>query len=166
MFPDYRERVRRHEAAHFLVAYLLGLPVTGYSLDIGAAHVDVAEADLERRLFEMFLEEDQVNVYAVSVMAGVVGEATKFETVEGQTADLMDLQKVLNRTAGPAGSNRTAPLTNQQQQNATRWAAYTAARLLKNYAEEYEALQSVMERGGNLVECIQAIESAAAAKKK
>ena len=104
MFPDYRERVRRHEAAHFLVAYLLGLPVTGYSLDIGAAHVDVAEADLERRLIEKFLEEEQVNVYAVSVMAGVVGEATKFETVEGQTADLMDLQKVLNRTAGPAGS--------------------------------------------------------------
>ena len=165
VFPDYRERVRRHEAAHFLVAYLLGLPVTGYSLDIGAAHVDVAEADLERRLIEKFLEEDQVNVYAVSVMAGVVGEATKFETVEGQTADLMDLQKVLNRTAGPAGSNRTAPLTNQQQQNATRWAAYTAGRLLKNYAEEYEALQAVMGRGGNLVECIQAIEKAAAAKK-
>lgn len=141
------------------------MPVVSYSLDIGAAHVDVAEADLERRLIEKFLDEDQVNVYAVSAMAGVVGEATKFETVEGQTADLVDLQKILNRTAGPAGSNRTAPLTNAQQQNVTRWAAWTAARLLKNYAEEYEALQAVMERKGSLVECIQAIEGAAKAKK-
>ena len=45
VFPDYRERVRRHEAAHFLVSYLLGLPVAGYSLDIGSSHTDVAEAE-------------------------------------------------------------------------------------------------------------------------
>lgn len=35
VFPDYRDRLVRHEAAHFLIGYLMGVPITGYSLDIG-----------------------------------------------------------------------------------------------------------------------------------
>ena len=35
VFPDYRERVVRHEAGHFLVGYLLGVPVAAYSLTLG-----------------------------------------------------------------------------------------------------------------------------------
>ena len=36
VFPDYRERTTRHEAAHFLTGYLLGFPIANYSLMIGA----------------------------------------------------------------------------------------------------------------------------------
>ena len=36
IYPDYRERVLRHEAAHLLAGYLFGVPVTAYSLDLGA----------------------------------------------------------------------------------------------------------------------------------
>ena len=35
IYPDYRERVLRHEAAHLLAGYLFGVPVTAYSLDLG-----------------------------------------------------------------------------------------------------------------------------------
>jgi hypothetical protein len=35
IFPDYRDRVLRHEAAHFLVGYLLGVPIVYYDLAIG-----------------------------------------------------------------------------------------------------------------------------------
>eukprot|EP00951_Prasinocladus_malaysianus_P019293 scaffold155719_cov22-Prasinocladus_malaysianus.AAC.1 len=43
VYPDYRERCARHEAAHFLIGYLLGVPIAGYSLDVGRVHTDFAE---------------------------------------------------------------------------------------------------------------------------
>jgi len=47
VFPDYRERVVRHESAHFLVGYLCGIPITNYSVGIGSEHVAFAEAKLQ-----------------------------------------------------------------------------------------------------------------------
>ena len=154
VFPDYRERVRRHEAAHFLAGYLLGVPVTDYSLDINNPHTRFAELDLGRRLVEGELTPDQVNRYAIVCMAGVTGEAVWSETVAGQTADLIDLQAVLNRVR--------PRLSDRDQQAATRWAVWAAAVLLRQYTAEYEALQAAMEQGASLVECVRAIEGAAA----
>ena len=37
----------RHEAAHFLTGYLLGVPVVNYSLMLGKEHTDFAEAKLQ-----------------------------------------------------------------------------------------------------------------------
>ena len=164
LFPDYRDRVAAHEAGHFLVAYLLGLPVAGYSLDIGAAHTDVAEAAEERRLIEGTLDEPRAAVYAVAAMAGVAGEArwsgeAGDGSVQGQTADLMDLQKVLNRTR-----RGKAPLSAADQQNMTRWAVWTAARLLRDNAAEADAVKAAMARGAGLVEVVRAIEEATKSK--
>ena len=41
-----------HEAAHFLAGYLLGVPISGYSLEIGREHTEFAEAKLQQRIFE------------------------------------------------------------------------------------------------------------------
>ena len=114
VFPDYRERVLGHEAAHFLVGYLLGVPITGYSLSIGKEHVDFVEARIQQRLFQSKLEAQDIDQLAVVAMAGVASEAMEFEEIMGQTADLMDLQRLLNRASDK--------LSNMQQQDATRWA--------------------------------------------
>ncbi|XP_074318459.1 uncharacterized protein LOC141655271 [Silene latifolia] len=48
VFPDYQERLARHEAAQFLVGYLLGLPILDYSMDIGKEHVNLVNDKLEK----------------------------------------------------------------------------------------------------------------------
>ena len=142
----------RHEAAHFLTAHLLGVPVAGYNLMLGKEHTDLAEAALQRRLIEQTLEESEVDRLSVIAMAGATAEAMFYEEVMGQTADMFDLQRIMNRSG--------TKLNAQQQQNQTRWASYQAASLLKNNKNEYEALMEKMKIGAPVEECIKAIESA------
>lgn len=61
--------------------YLLGVPVVSYSLDIGRAHTDFAEAKLQQRLIERQLSDSEIDQLAIISMAGVASEATKYEEV-------------------------------------------------------------------------------------
>lgn len=79
VFPDYRDRVLRHEAAHFLVGYLLGVPALGYDLAIGREHTDFAEAKLQKRLFQSDLSAGDIDQLSVVAMAGVAAEAMEYD---------------------------------------------------------------------------------------
>lgn len=72
--------------------------------------------------------------------------------VLGQTQDMVDLQRILLR-----GNTK---LSDNAQQNMTRWAVYNVASLLRQYGKEYEALVAAMGRGATVDECVLAIESA------
>ena len=63
------------------IGYLLGIPVTSYSLDIGKAHTDFAEAKMGARLIERTLGDAEIDVLSVMSMAGVAAEAQEFEEV-------------------------------------------------------------------------------------
>lgn len=152
IFPEYRERVVRHEAAHFLIAYLLGVPIAAYSLEMGRQHVDLAQAALQRQLLAGRLEDEELDRLALVAMAGVAGECNKFQDVMGQTADLMDLQRMMNRS--------DKKLSDSEQQNLTRWAVYQACTMLKQNQSSYDALVETMKKGGSVYDCIKAIEDA------
>lgn len=68
----------------------------------------------------------------------------------GQSADLFDLQRILLRSK--------SKLSDNMQQNLTRWAVWYAANLLKQYNTEFLALQEAMGRGASVAECVKAIE--------
>ncbi|KAK9949752.1 hypothetical protein M0R45_005268 [Rubus argutus] len=152
-FPDYQERIASHEAAHFLVAYLLGLPILGYSLDIGKEHVNLIDQRLEKLIYSGQLDAQELDRLAVVAMAGLAAEGLKYDKVIGQSADLFSLQRFINRSK--------PPLTKDQQQNLTRWAVLFAGSLIKNDKVIHEALIAAMSKKATIVECIEAIEKAA-----
>ncbi|MBA0707231.1 hypothetical protein Golax_019299 [Gossypium laxum] len=86
-------------------------------------------------------------------MAGLAAEGLKYDKVVGQSADLFTLQRFINRSQ--------PKLSNDQQQNLTRWAVLFAGSLLKNNKVIHEALISAMSKKATVLECIQAIENAA-----
>ncbi|VVA34002.1 Hypothetical predicted protein [Prunus dulcis] len=152
-FPDYQERIARHEAAHFLVAYLLGLPILGYSLDIGKEHVNLIDERLEKLIYSGQLDAKELDRLAVVAMAGLAAEGLTYDKVIGQSADLFSLQRFINRSK--------PQLSKEQQQNLTRWAVLFAGSLLKNDKEIHEALITAMSNKATILECIEAIEKAA-----
>ncbi|KAF0890821.1 hypothetical protein E2562_004302 [Oryza meyeriana var. granulata] len=152
VFPDYQERIARHEAAHFLVAYLIGLPILGYSLDIGKEHVNLIDEQLQKLIYSGQLDQKEIDRLAVVSMAGLAAEGLEYDKVVGQSADLFTLQRFINRTR--------PQLTKDQQQNLTRWAVLFAASLLKNNKVAHEALMSAMSQKASVLGCIEAIENA------
>ncbi|KAF7834219.1 uncharacterized protein G2W53_009078 [Senna tora] len=153
VFPDYQERIARHEAAHFLTAYLLGLPILDYSLDIGKEHVNLIDERLQKLIYSGQLDAKELDRLAVVAMAGLAAEGLTYDKVVGQSADLFTLQRFINRSK--------PQLSKDQQQNLTRWAVLFAASLIKNNKAIHEALMEAMSKKASVVECIKAIESAA-----
>ncbi|KAK9165684.1 hypothetical protein Scep_000875 [Stephania cephalantha] len=151
-FPDYQDRIARHEAAHFLVAYLLGLPILDYSLDIGKEHVNLVDERLQKLIYSGQLDAKELDRLAVVSMAGLAAEGLKYDKVVGQSADLFTLQRFINRSK--------PQISKEQQQNLTRWAVLFAGSLLKNNKAIHEALISVMSKKATVLECIEAIEKA------
>lgn len=84
-------------------------------------------------------------------MSGVAAEALRYEDVRGQGQDLMDLQRMINRSA--------KALNVEEQKSITRWAVWQAANIIKNQKASHEALMAAMERNAPVEECIQAIEA-------
>ncbi|KAM0842248.1 hypothetical protein ACQ4PT_058487 [Festuca glaucescens] len=152
VFPDYQERIARHEAAHFLISYLTGLPILGYSLDIGKEHVNLVDKQLEKLIYSGKLDQKELDRLAVITMAGLAAEGLEYDKVVGQSADLFSLQRFLNRTK--------PPLNKDQQQNLTRWAVLIAASVLKNNKAAHDALVSAMSQKATVLGCIEAIENA------
>lgn len=70
-----------------------------------------------------------------------------------QNTDLLDLQRLLNRSA--------SPLSGGEQQNLTRWAVWQAAALLRAHAPAFDRLREALAQRKGTVECIRALEGAA-----
>jgi len=147
---QHRQRVVHHEAGHFLAAYLLGLPVTGYTLTAwdalrqgqkgqGGVAVDTPTNFSETTTLE------QVERYCTVWMAGGVAEALVFEAATGGKDDLRQLRQTLV----------------ELQMNVKfheRQAGMKARQMLRSNWNAYEALVQAMTNGQSVAECYQILE--------
>jgi hypothetical protein len=153
---QHRQRILHHEAGHFLVAYLLGISITGYSLTAweawkqgqeGVGGVRFDTTNLERKVknfqdFPAFLER-----FCTVWMAGIAAETFVYGQAEGGDSDRLQLRSAL-KLAG-------LPETSHEQKE--RWSLLQAKTLLEKHQEAYEALVAAMERRALVEECCQVI---------
>jgi hypothetical protein len=144
------ERRRRHESAHLVAGYRLGLPVAEYSAG-------------DRPRVEFYYEQgrpysrDEAEALACVALSGAVGECEAFGQARGAQQDFADLQDIFDRVQ--------PPLSPAEQQSATRRACLNAYGVLygKRSRKDDAAVKAVdeaMARGGTLSEVVCALENA------
>lgn len=143
-----KDRICRHEAAHFCCGYWCGLPIQDYSTSEGGnPRVEFGVTPSEARGYSA----TQVAALAVTSLAGSVGEALAWGTARGAAQDLMALQQVFGRASDFYGA--------AAQQDVTRWAALTATLLLKQNAAKYEQVAQALQRNAPVEECVRILET-------
>jgi hypothetical protein len=155
---EHRERVLHHEAGHFLVAYLLEIPVSGYTLSAwealkqkqsGQGGVNFNDVELTSQLEQGRISAQILDRYCTIWMAGIAAETLVYQNAEGGVDDQSKLRGVL----ASLGFSKSAC---EQKQ---RFCALQAKTLLQDNWTAYQALVNVMRQRASVVECQDAISS-------
>jgi hypothetical protein len=150
--PEQRQRVIHHEAGHFLVAHLLGIPVTDYSLTAldawrkgfpGQGGVQFDTAALEGPLATGHLPAQLLNRYCTVWMAGIAAEQLTYHDALGGQDDCQKLAGLWQQL----GRSQQAARTQQ------RWATLQARTLLEQHSTAYTALVQALETGEAVSDC-------------
>lgn len=160
LLPAYGEKVLRHEAGHFLAAYLHGLAVRGYVLSAsealragipGQAGTLFSDDDMYVELKRGKLSNRAIDRYSIVSMAGIAAEAINYGEAEGGESDVQALLRLLT-TLQP-------PWTERNVRSQARWAVLESIMLLRGNAEAFEALCDAMRERKSLAECVLCIEA-------
>ncbi|MFN6572575.1 ATP-dependent Zn protease [Dendronalium sp. ChiSLP03b] len=156
--PEHRDRIIHHEAGHFLVAHLLGIPVTGYTLSAweawkqgqpGQGGVTFDDAELAAQLARGKIGAQMLDRYCTLWMAGIAAETLVFDNAEGGGDDKSKLAEVLKILGFPESAC-------QQKQ---RFHALQAKTLLEENWSSYEALVQAMRERASVTDCQSAIST-------
>ncbi|WP_193197051.1 ATP-dependent Zn protease [Nostoc sp. MG11] len=157
--PEHRDRIVHHEAGHFLVAYLLDIPVTNYTLSaweawkqgqVGQGGVTFDDAELATQLEMGKISAQMLDRYCTIWMAGIAAETLVFDNAEGGTDDK-------NKLAGVLTVLGFSEFICQQKQ---RFHALQAKNLLQENWSSYQALVKAMQQRASVEDCQSAISSA------
>jgi len=149
---EYRERILHHEAGHFLVAHVLDVPVTGYTLSAweafkqkqkGFAGVTFDDVELFSQFEKGTITTQILERYYTIWMAGIAAENLVYNNSSGGADDKNKLMGVLN-SLGCSES-----LCNQKQ----RFSVLQAKTLLENNWSAYQALVETMRKRATVKEC-------------
>jgi len=152
--PEEQQRVQAHEAAHFVVGYLLGAQICGYSIDAkGKPSVEFDERT--GPLAGYTTSREALDVLCVISCAGIAGEGQIWDGSNGGAADLEQLAKAVDKSAAATGMSDA-----EEQLNFARWGVFYAASMLRANKASWDAVRQAMAEGADVCGCIQALEAA------
>ncbi|MBD0336123.1 MAG: ATP-dependent Zn protease [Cyanobacteria bacterium Co-bin13] len=155
--PEYRQRVLRHEAGHFLVASLLDIPVVGYTLNTweawkqglpGQGGVVFDTAALEQTFAEGQIPVTMVDRYCRVWMAGIAAEQIAYGDALGGVDDRQKFAQLWQQMDRPAA----------EAQLKQRWAVLQAKTLLQNNQTAFEQLVEAMDQRQPVAVCQQIVQ--------
>lgn len=155
--PTYRDRIVQHEAGHFLVAHLLEIPVSGYTLSAwealkqqqsGQGGVSFDDQELASQLEQGTLNSQLLNSYCIIWMAGIAAEMLAYDSAEGGADDRQKIRTVLTKLG----------FSTAVQEQKQRWAILQARTLLQANSSAYQALVKAMQQRADVSQCCRLIE--------
>lgn len=150
---EERDRIVHHEAGHFLVAYLLDIPVTDYTLSAweawkkglpGLGGVQFDTTDLDATLKTGQLPAQTLNRYCTIWMAGIAAEQLVYGQAQGGQDDRQKFSILWQQLQRPI----------QEGQIRQRWAVLQAKTLLENHQAAYESLVAAMSDNLPSADCL------------
>jgi len=156
--PEYKERILHHEAGHFLVAYLLGIPVTSYTLSAweawkkgqpGQGGITLEDSELTAQIEKSQITAQMLDRYCTIWMAGIAAETLVFKSAEGGNDDKIKLNEFLQVIGFSAAGY-------QQKQ---RFHLLQSKNLIQENWDSYQALVTAMRKRASIVECLEIITS-------
>ncbi|HEY9632499.1 MAG TPA: ATP-dependent Zn protease [Coleofasciculaceae cyanobacterium] len=154
---EHRDRVVRHEAGHFLVAYFLGIPITGYTLTAweafkqGLPGLGGVTFDSEK-LSPDALKGGELRLtlerFCTVWMAGIAAESVVYGSAEGGGEDRQKLREALILFGRPPSEFELKE----------RWATRQAQTIIQEHLASYQALVAAMEQRASVAECCQVIQ--------
>lgn len=158
---EHRQRVLHHEAGHFFIAHVLGVPVMDYSLSAweafrkgqpGRGGVRFSTDNLSEQLDQGALSAATVDTYCTVWMAGIAAEQLVYGKAEGGYDDQQALRILWQQFRRPLSECDVK----------SRWSALKAKSILESHRDEYEALVEAMNRRACVSECIQVLPQSVA----
>lgn len=156
--PTYKERILHHEAGHFLVAHLLGISVTGYTLSAweawkigqpGQGGVILADEEIAKQLERGKIGVSMVERYCNIWMAGIAAEMLVFNSAEGGGDDKARLNQFL----------KALGFEERVFEQKQRFHLLQAKNLIQENWEKYQSLVEAMRKGIDVEECKKVIGS-------
>ncbi|MEB3150047.1 MAG: ATP-dependent Zn protease [Sphaerospermopsis sp.] len=150
--PTYKERILHHEAGHFLVAHLLGISVTDYTLSAweawkigqpGQGGIILEDNEIAQQLERGKIGVSMVERYCNIWMAGIAAEMLVFKSAEGGGDDKTKLNQFLTALGFEER------IFEQKQ----RFHLLQAKNLIQENWEIYQSLVEAMRKGVAVEEC-------------
>lgn len=157
-----RQRVLHHEAGHFLVAHLLNIPVTDYTLTAwdawrkglpGRGGVQFDTAELDKTLAQGELPAQMLNRYCTVWMAGIAAEKQVYGEAQGGQDDRQKFSILWQQLQRPL----------QEGQMRQRWAVLQAKELIEKHQAAYGQLVAAMAAGKTAAECVALLDTSSSA---